>query len=101
MPCQSAATRTTGLVTQKDAIKASAKASCRVLAQIVKANQGVDNQDKIQLGIHINDTMRTPIPAPTTVPGHRRCGVSMTTSSATALPSVTPRSGSCRIEITA
>lgn len=66
--CQSAATRTTGLVTQKDAVKASAKATCRVYAQQIKVNLGVSDQDKIQLGLHINDTTPTPIPAPTTAP---------------------------------
>jgi hypothetical protein len=66
--CQSPATRTSGLVTQKDALRASATASCRVYAQQVKVNQGVDNQDKIELGLHINDPTPTPIPAPTTAP---------------------------------
>jgi len=65
---QSAATRTPGLVTQKDAVKASAKASCRVYAMQIKSNQGVDNQDKIELGIHVNDPTPTPIPEPTTAP---------------------------------
>lgn len=65
---QSPATRTPGLVTQKDAVKASAKASCRVYAMQIKANAGVDNQDKLQLGIHVNDPTPTPIPAPVTAP---------------------------------
>lgn len=66
--CQSPATRTGGLVTQKDALRASATASCRIYAMQIKANQGVDNQDKLQLGLHINDPTPTPIPVPTTAP---------------------------------
>ncbi len=65
---QSPATRTPGLVLQKDAIKASSKASCRVYAQQIKANAGVSDQDKLQLGLHINDTTKTPIPAPSSAP---------------------------------
>jgi hypothetical protein len=65
---QAPSTRTPSAVAQKDALKASAVASCRVYAQMVKANQGVDNEDKIALGIHVNDPTPTPIPAPTTAP---------------------------------
>ena len=62
---QAPSTRTPNAVGQKDALKASARASCRVYAMQIKANAGVDNQDKIQLGIHVNDPTPTPIPAPT------------------------------------
>jgi hypothetical protein len=65
---QSAATRTPALVTQKDALKASARASCRVYAMQIKSNAGVNNEDKIALGLHINDPTPTPIPAPTSAP---------------------------------
>ncbi len=65
---QSGATRTPGLITQKDAVKASAIASCRVYAMQVKANAGVDNQDKVELGIHVNDPTPSPVPAPTSAP---------------------------------
>lgn len=68
VPVQSAATRTTSLVTQKDAIKASAIASVRVYAQQIKANAGVTNEDKAALGLHINDPTPTPIPQPSTAP---------------------------------
>lgn len=68
VPVQSAETRTPALVQQKDAVKASAIASCRVYAMLIKNNNGVTNQDKSALGIHINDTTRTPIPAPDTAP---------------------------------
>ena len=66
--CQSATTRTTSAVTQKDAVRASAKGTCRVYAQQIKANQGVDNQAKIDLGLHIDDPTPTPIPAPDSAP---------------------------------
>lgn len=65
---QSPATRTPGLVLQKDAIKASSRASCRVYAQQIKANAGVSDQDKLQLGLHINDTTKTPVPVPASAP---------------------------------
>lgn len=65
---QSNATRTPAAIAQKDAIKASAIGSCRVYAQTVKVNQGVSNEDKSALGIHINDPTPTPIPVPETAP---------------------------------
>ena len=68
VPCQSAETRTSAKVQHKDAVKASAMASCRVYAQIVKHTKGVSNEDKAALGINIDTTTRTPIPAPTTYP---------------------------------
>ena len=68
VPVQSAATRTTALVGQKDAVKAAAIASVRVYAMIIKANKGVDNEDKLALGIRVNDPTPTPIPAPDSAP---------------------------------
>lgn len=68
VPVQSAETRTPALVQQKDAIKASAVGTCRVYAMIIKSNAGVTNQDKSALGIHINDSTRTPIPTPASSP---------------------------------
>jgi hypothetical protein len=64
----SGATRTPGLIAQKDAVRAAATATCRMYAQQIRANQGVDNQDKIELGIHVKDPTPTPIPAPATAP---------------------------------
>lgn len=64
----SGATRTPGLVAQKDAIRASAIGSIRVYAMLIKANQSVSNQDKVNLGLHVDDTTPTPIPAPTSSP---------------------------------
>jgi len=68
VPVQSAETRTPSLVQQKDAVKAAARAACQVYAMICKHNAGVTNQDKSALGIHINDTTPTPIPAPDSSP---------------------------------
>lgn len=65
---QSPSSRTPSAVAQKDALKASAIASCRVYSMQIKSNAGVDNEDKIALGIHVNDTTPTPIPAPTSAP---------------------------------
>ena len=64
---QSNATRTPSAIAQKDAIKAAARASCRVYAMLCKSNQGVTNQDKLDLGLHINDTP-SPVPVPSTAP---------------------------------
>ena len=35
---------------------------------MIKASKGVDNQDKIQLGLHLDDPTKTPIPAPESAP---------------------------------
>lgn len=35
---------------------------------MIKANMGVTNEDKIALGLHVDDPTRTPVPAPTTAP---------------------------------
>lgn len=60
--------RTTSLIQNKDAVKAAAMGSCRVYAQIIKANQGVDEEDKSALGLRIDDTTPTPIPVPDSSP---------------------------------
>lgn len=65
---QSSSTRTPNAIAQKDALKASAIASCRVYAMQIKSNVAVNNDDKIALGIHVDDTTPTPIPAPETAP---------------------------------
>lgn len=65
---QAPSTRTSGAIAQKDALKASAIGSVRVYAQMIKTNVGVDNQDKIDLGLHVNDPTPTPIPQPDTAP---------------------------------
>lgn len=66
--CQAPSTRTATTVANKDSIRASANASVRVFAQMIKANAGVDNADKIALGIHVNDATPTPVGTPTTAP---------------------------------
>jgi hypothetical protein len=66
--CQQPSVRTTSLIQDKDAVKASAMSSCRVFAMLIKNNQGVDEQAKSALGLRINDTTRTPIPEPDTAP---------------------------------
>ena len=66
--CQSPAKRTTGLVTQKDAIRASAKGTMRVYAMQIKASEGVTDADKIQLGLNIGTATPTPVPAPASSP---------------------------------
>ncbi len=65
---QTPSTRNSGTIAQKDALKASAVGSVRVYAQMIKTNAGVDNQDKIDLGLHVNDPTPTPIPQPSTAP---------------------------------
>lgn len=65
---QTPSTRNSGTVAFKDALKASAIGSVRVYAQMIKVNVGVDNQDKIDLGLHVNDPTPTPIPQPATSP---------------------------------
>lgn len=65
---QSPSTRTPNAIGQKDALKASAIASVRVYAMLIKSNAGVTNDDKLALGIHVDDTTHTPIPAPESSP---------------------------------
>ncbi len=61
-------TRTAPAVAHKDSTRAAAVATARVFAQLIKANRGVDNADKLNLGLRVNDTTRTPVSAPTTAP---------------------------------
>jgi hypothetical protein len=61
-------TRTTPVVAEKDAARNQAVETVRIYATQIKANLGVPEQLKIALGIHIDDTTRTPIPAPQTSP---------------------------------
>ena len=65
--CQSAKTRTSGVIAQKDAARASAVAACRLYGQMIKGSPAVDNQAKIELGLRV-DATRTPIPAPESAP---------------------------------
>lgn len=65
---QSTSTRSSSLIGKKDAIKASAVASVRNYAMLIKHTRGVPNEDKIGLGLHVNDPTPTPIAAPSSVP---------------------------------
>lgn len=65
---QSPQTRTPGLIARKDALRAAMVGTFRTYIRQIKANLGVDNQDKAELGIHIDDPSRTPIGAPMSAP---------------------------------
>lgn len=62
------ATRTPATIAAKDSAKGAMLPQLRFYAQNIKANMGVSNENKIALGIHINDAGPTPIPVPTTAP---------------------------------
>jgi hypothetical protein len=61
-------TRTPSTVAAKDAAKSAALATVRPIAQFIRNNLGVSNEDKIALGLTVPSTTPTPIPTPTTVP---------------------------------
>lgn len=61
-------TRTTPAVNAKDAARNQAIETFRVFAAQIKANLGVTDEQKLALGLHINDTTPTPIPPPSTFP---------------------------------
>jgi len=61
-------TRTKGTVAAKDSAKAAMLITLRRYAQFIKLNVAVTNQEKQNLGINVDDTSHTPIPAPTTKP---------------------------------
>ncbi len=61
-------TRTTPAIAHKDAVKASAMASLRIYAGLIRANMGVDNQDRRDLGLGLENTSRARIPAPRSAP---------------------------------
>ena len=61
-------TKTKATVADKDAKKAAMLVTLRRYAQLIKLNNGVTNEEKIALGLTVNDTTHTPVPAPTTQP---------------------------------
>jgi hypothetical protein len=61
-------TKTQGAVAAKDSAKAAMVAVVRRYAQVIKMNDGVTNEEKIDLGLNIDDTQPSPVPAPTTQP---------------------------------
>jgi hypothetical protein len=65
---QNPLTKTKATVADKDAKKAAMLVTLRQYAQTIKRNLGVSNEAKIGLGLHINDSPPSPIPAPVTVP---------------------------------
>lgn len=62
------ATRTPSTIAAKDSAKGAMVPILRFYAQTVKLNQGVTNENKIALGIHVNDAGPTPVPVPPTAP---------------------------------
>lgn len=61
-------TRTPPTIAGKDSAKGAMIPILRLYAQTIKLNQGVSNENKVALGIHIDDAGPTPIPVPTAVP---------------------------------
>lgn len=61
-------TRSPTTVAAKDSAKGAMVPILRLYSQQVKANDTVSNANKEALGIHIDDTVPTPIPPPTTHP---------------------------------
>ena len=59
-------TKTKATVADKNAKKHAMLATLRLYAQMIKLNRGVTNEAKIGLGIHINTSGPSPVPAPTT-----------------------------------
>lgn len=62
------ATRTAPTIAAKDTERTSATITFRAYANIIQANAGVSNENKLAAGLTIRDTSRTPVPTPTTVP---------------------------------
>lgn len=59
-------TRTPASIAAKDSAKGAMVPILRLYAQTIKLNAGVSNENKVALGIHINDAGPTPIPPPST-----------------------------------
>lgn len=62
------ATRTSAAIAQKDSARASATATVRPYAVQISLNSGVDDMDKVEVGVTVRKTTPTPIPPPTTQP---------------------------------
>lgn len=61
-------TRTPSTIAAKDSAKGAMIPILRLYAQTIKLNQGVSNENKIALGIHVNDALPSPVPPPTSLP---------------------------------
>ena len=62
------ATRTKGTVADKNGKKAAMKQVLRQYALMIKQNQGISDQAKVNLGLTINDPTHTPLPVPPMAP---------------------------------
>ena len=62
------ATKTKVTVAAKNTSKAALIARCRQLARIIKANPTVTNAQREELGLHVRDSVPTPVPPPVTHP---------------------------------
>lgn len=62
------ATRTPVTIAAKDSAKGALLPIARQYAQLIKANPGISNMDKVAAGIHINDALPSPVPPPTSIP---------------------------------
>jgi hypothetical protein len=60
--------RTLVTIAEKDEARNAAKSAFRTYAMQIKANRGVDDAQKIALGIHVDSGSRTPIGAPINEP---------------------------------
>lgn len=61
-------TRTPVTVAAKDTAKAIALATVRPLAQKIRDNSAVTDEQRVELGLTVPDTSPTPVPAPVTFP---------------------------------
>lgn len=61
-------TRTPSAIAGKDAAKATALAVVRPYAVSISLNPGVDDEDKVAVGVTVRKLVPTPIPTPTAVP---------------------------------
>lgn len=62
------ATRTSVTIAQKDAERTSAEVIVRPYAVKISRNPAVLNGDKVDIGVNLPNTARTPVPPPTTQP---------------------------------
>ena len=84
------ATRNTGSIDAKDAMKASALGICRVFYRQIQVNVGVDNEDKLLIGVKPLSTTRTPRHCPANAPGLNAVAATMGAHTLTYYNSVDP-----------
>lgn len=61
-------TRTAPTIAAKDAARISAEAVCRPYANRINVNPAVTNMQRLDLGLTVRKTTKTPVPAPTAWP---------------------------------